>query len=187
MSSSANIVLSDWMFCDPCRNGRKNQKQPAQNLLIMAVAVKIKGRAGGAPEQADGLFYNLDRKIPFVLSNRVNVDGKLMRMPNGYPRMESKGNKNLFVFCFPKKFADKATYDPIIRLSALRPTSNPTTVLGTGELNFSLPNVLTAAPLTLLTLLLTDTFENTVLRALNNGTCMVLLQWWCCGLLLRFV
>jgi hypothetical protein len=71
-----NIVLSDWTFCDPCRNSR-NQTSSA----FIDVAVVIKGR-GGAPEQEDCLFYNIDRKIPLDLSNRVNVDRKWRRMPN---------------------------------------------------------------------------------------------------------
>ena len=43
-------------------------------------------------------------------------DGLEVFMANGYPKVETKGSKKLYVFRIPK-FTTKATYDPLLQMN----------------------------------------------------------------------
>jgi len=107
-----SIALREWEFCAPCGNGN-NQRYSE----YIDVAVEIKGK-GGAPEKSNetDTSYDLGGGVPLEMSNRINLDGNWTAMPDGYPKMEEKGSKALFIFRFPK-FEQNATYDPVIGYS----------------------------------------------------------------------
>jgi len=118
-----NIVLSDWEFCDPCRTSPKH----SASAEFIDVAVEIKGADIAAPKQkkAGGMSFDLGGGVPLELSNRVNSDGSWEVMPGGYPKIEEKSGKTLFVFRFPK-FRQSATYDPVIGWSGkAAPAADP--------------------------------------------------------------
>lgn len=50
------------------------------------------------------------------LSNRVVVDGEEVDMPYGYPRIETQGSKDIYIFRFPR-FQEAVVYDPVLQFS----------------------------------------------------------------------
>lgn len=112
-----NIELSDWTFCPvSCSEGIAK---------YIDLGIEIKGN-----KQENKGNQTIDIGDATVeLSNRVNVDGVEIFMPAGYPKVETKGSKQLFMFRFPT-FQNKLIYDPLIQLTS---TSN-----GYKSMSFSL-------------------------------------------------
>ena len=57
------------------------------------------------------------RKLIVLVSSKVNVDGVWKEMSSDYPKVETQGVKNLFIFRFPK-FSSSVSYDPAIDMSS---------------------------------------------------------------------
>lgn len=102
-----NIEFSEWTWCSPCTDGegafidlriamKGNKDQPDTNSSS-AKSVEL----GGSTLQ---------------LSSRVVLDNQELDMPEGYPKIETKGGSQVYVFRFPK-FAQKAVYDPLLQMS----------------------------------------------------------------------
>ena len=111
-----NIKLHDWTWCNPCKT---------KNGHYIDVGIEIKGKK--VPEKKPGKTesFSLGDGVDLQLSNEVLVDGSWTKMPSGYPKVEVKGSKTLFVFRFPK-FTTEAIYDPLFGLSeATESTTNP--------------------------------------------------------------
>lgn len=100
-----NIELSDWTFCNPCSDG---------TAKYIDVGIEIKGTKS---ESKGNQTVDLG-DATLELSNRVVVDGKEEFMASGYPKVVTKGVKDLYIFRFPK-FTTKATYDPLLQLSTV--------------------------------------------------------------------
>lgn len=102
-----NIELRDWTF------------------LPEATAVEIHIEIKGSKEKADKKS-NTTVEIggaTLQLSNRVTKDGVEVDMPQGYPRIETQGSKEFYIFRFPR-FDDKIIYDPVMQLSDPSSTSD---------------------------------------------------------------
>ena len=98
-----NIELSDWTFCDPCADG---------TAKYIDVALEIKG----SKSESKGNQTTDLGDATLQLSNRVVIDSEEIYMPTGYPKITTKGSKQLFVFRFPK-FMNKAVYDPLLQIA----------------------------------------------------------------------
>lgn len=123
-----NIELLDWSFCDPCNDGTAS---------YVELGIEIKGSQN---KRQNNKTYDLGGAM-LQLSNRVVVDGDEIDMPDSYPKIVEKGNKQLFVFRFPK-FAEKLTYDPILQI-APEETNNAKRI----QVNFLLILFLTLNPI----------------------------------------
>ena len=97
-----NIHLSEWTFCNPCADGIAE---------FVDVGIEIKGQK----ETKSNTTVDLG-SATLQLSNRVTVDGVERDMPNDYPKVVTKGSKQLYVFRFPT-FETSATYDPLLQMS----------------------------------------------------------------------
>lgn len=100
-----NIELTDWTFCSPCSDG---------TAQYIDVGIEIKGTKS---EFKRNQTIDLG-DATLELSNRVVVDGQETFMAKGYPKIVTKGVRDLYIFRFPK-FATKATYDPLLQLSSV--------------------------------------------------------------------
>jgi len=98
-----NIELSDWTFCNPCSDGTAE---------YIDVGIEIKGTKS---ESKGNQTIDLG-DATLELSNRIVVDGTEEFMANSFPRVETKGSKQLYIFRFPK-FNTMATYDPLLQMS----------------------------------------------------------------------
>jgi len=120
-----NIELSDWTWC-----GDKNKAGDTEcgNEVgkFVDFAIKVKGKnsvlARNDVKKKDKERSGKGKKQDFVmggginfrLTNLVEIDGNVTEMPEGYPKMESKGKHDtIFTFRFPR-FATKAKYDPLL-------------------------------------------------------------------------
>lgn len=98
-----NIELSDWTFCNPCADG---------TAKFIDVGIEVKG----SKNEAKGNKSVDLGGATLQLSNRVVIDGVETNMANNYPKLITRGSKQLYVFRFPK-FNTKAVYDPLLQLS----------------------------------------------------------------------
>lgn len=122
-----NVELSNWTFCgDPAPCGDSNETSAYADL-----AFTIQGNSE-TPQHSDNnaLVFNLGGNVPLLLSSEVEVDAFMRDMPEGFPRAESSTSQGtVFMFRFPK-FAEGASYDPIIpyhySLSVLKSELEPT-------------------------------------------------------------
>ena len=97
-----NIRLSEWTFCNPCADGIAE---------FVDVGIEIKGQE----ETKSNTTVDLG-SATLQLSNRVTVDGVERDMPSDYPKVVTKGSKQLYVFRFPT-FQTSATYDPLLQMN----------------------------------------------------------------------
>lgn len=98
-----NIQLSEWTFCNPCLDG---------TAAYVDIGIEIKG-------DKNEVFGNKTVDLggaTLQLSNRVIIDNQEMNMPDSYPKLETRGSKQLYIFRFPK-FNTGALYDPLLQLS----------------------------------------------------------------------
>jgi hypothetical protein len=107
-----NIVLTDWAFCGDaveCDGGAVGE--------YIDVAVEIKGRKNNPEkDQDDELSFDLGGNVPLKLSTQVLLDGVSTELPDGFPSVETDGDKTLFFFRIPR-FVESAVYDPVIEFS----------------------------------------------------------------------
>lgn len=101
------IQLVDWTWCDPCQDGTATH---------IDVGIELKGKDDEPTEE------DLGGGISVVLSNLIDIDGAVVEMPDGYPKViTDDSGKTLFVFRFPKEGgADLYDYDPIITTGGAR-------------------------------------------------------------------
>lgn len=104
-----NIELSGWTFCG-CNDG---------NAAFIDVGIEIKGKK---QETIQNTTIDLGGAI-MQLSKRVVVDGTEQSMPEGYPKIQQKGSKQLFMFRFPT-FSNNIIYDPVLQFGNDEPTPN---------------------------------------------------------------
>lgn len=103
-----NIVLSNWTFCKATDSGTCKNKEGEFVDLVIAV----KGQAA-APSSVDDDSYDLGGGKKLDLTPIVEIDGTETTMPDGYPKIVTRGGKQMFVFRFPK-FTSSAVYDPLV-------------------------------------------------------------------------
>lgn len=98
-----NIELSDWTFCNPCADG---------TAKFIDVGIEVKG----PKNEAKGNKTVDLGGATLQLSNRIVIDSVETNMVNNYPKLITRGSKQLYVFRFPK-FNTKAVYDPLLQLT----------------------------------------------------------------------
>jgi hypothetical protein len=117
-----NIGLKNWVWCDPCPDGTgqfveldieiKGEKSKPQPKAKKTDKTKPDAKE---PKKDKGLekTWDLGSGATLDLSDLVMVDGNWTNMPEGYPKLVTKGDKQMYTFRFPK-FNDYAFYDPIV-------------------------------------------------------------------------
>lgn len=112
-----NIGFSSWNFCGSsgftCRNQGADQEGKYLDLDI-----EVKGSASSASTANGGKTFSLGGGVNIQLTNKVTVDGNETTLPEGYPKVETQGGKQVFKFRFPK-FTSSLSYDPVIETSNL--------------------------------------------------------------------
>lgn len=70
--------------------------------------------SGNSPiENVNKNDYKFGTNTKLILSSMIKVDEEWKSMAEGYPKVSSQGNKNVFTYRFPV-FKSKALYDPVI-------------------------------------------------------------------------
>lgn len=119
-----NINLSSWTWCpdSPCQGGGTG--------AYIDLDIAVKG-SSDAPNSTGGKnsTYSLGGGVSMELTNKVTVDGNVTEMPAGFPRIETKGGKQVFTFRFPK-FNNYALYDPLLRMSGEEDTNTDPIMTG---------------------------------------------------------
>jgi len=109
------VELNAWPFCsgesgNPCRG---------ETGAFLELGIEIKGSADVTLAGGDGKRFTLatnaatGNNVTLELSDEVLLDGIWVRMPEGYPKIEMQGSKQLFMFRFPR-FTSSCLYDPVI-------------------------------------------------------------------------
>ena len=115
-----SIAIDSWPFCQGESDSSSMGKACASDYgEFLELGVEIKGRDSGDAEQATSTKYTLDPvsgrdPIELEFSTEVMIDGEWFQMPEGYPKVEVQGGKQLFIFRFPR-FESSAMYDPLIK------------------------------------------------------------------------
>jgi len=106
-----NVALSGWTFCDlsACKDGIGDSVE---------LDIKMKGK-NPTPIRLPGgkNRFDLGGGVKLQLTNKILVDGKQMTMQQGYPKLRTVGQAQVFTFRFPK-FAHTALYDPLLSYGA---------------------------------------------------------------------
>lgn len=123
-----SIEINNWEFCGTNgSNCKKSGKDEVGDHLDFQIVVKSKGKPkeGSRPspspqpkgKQARKRLRRFDMgdKAEMSLSEEVEVDGQWTKMAAGFPKFMVKGNKNIFVFRFPK-FNSRVFYDPTLEM-----------------------------------------------------------------------
>mmetsp|Transcript_42436 Transcript_42436/g.51715 ORF Transcript_42436/g.51715 Transcript_42436/m.51715 type:complete len:366 (+) Transcript_42436:100-1197(+) len=118
-----NIGLKNWVWCDPCPDGtgafveldieikgEKNKPQPKPKKNETTKPDPKEPKKGKGLEKT----WDLGSGATLDLSDLVMVDGNWTNMPEGYPKLVMKGDKQMYTFRFPR-FNDHAFYDPIVK------------------------------------------------------------------------
>lgn len=109
-SAKFNIAISSWPFCA----GENTQPCSKKTGEFLELGIQIKGSSATATAAAGSdKKFTLGSGLTVDLSNKVQIDGTWVAMPAGYPKVETQGSKQLFIFRFPK-FSTSLAYDPII-------------------------------------------------------------------------
>lgn len=115
-----NIQIEGWQFCGnsgvTCKQGSKDEIGDAIEFVI---TIKGKGtqQRKTTDKRTDGEEFELGGGSSVLLSRKISVDGgNYTDMATGYPKLETKGGKQSFVFRFPK-FTSSVLYDPQIVLA----------------------------------------------------------------------
>ncbi len=99
-----NFNMSEWVWCDPCNDGTG---------AFIDLDIEIKGSDDSPKENGSNKTYTLGGGVTLDLSDQILLDSAWTSMPEGYPKIESKGAKILYTFRIPKFDVD-AMYDPIV-------------------------------------------------------------------------
>jgi len=133
-----NIALSNWTWCNPCKEGdgafvdvdleiKGSKKEPKAREKGKKMhddkdeegkkkrRLKSHVKADQKPKKNKG--FDLGDGAILELSDQILVDGAWSSMPDGYPKYTAKGSKQIYTFRFPK-FKDTAFYDPIVGFSS---------------------------------------------------------------------
>lgn len=98
-----SVQLINWKWCNPCQDGTAD---------FIDVGIEIQGRN---KKIKNG---DLGAGIPLLLAKNIEIDGQIVKMPAGYPKIETVNGKQTFVFRFPKTGgAALYDYDPIIGMA----------------------------------------------------------------------
>jgi len=114
-----NIMLSDWAWCGDsgvtCKQGEVG--------AFIDLDIQIKGKKPKPEKKKNGTAtanstrppqkFELGDGATVDLSNLVQLDGVWQSMPTGYPKLVTKGSKQVYTFRFPK-FTKTAFYDPVL-------------------------------------------------------------------------
>lgn len=115
-----NIQIEGWQFCGnsgvTCSKGANNEIGDGIEFVI---TIKGKGtqQRKTTGKRTDGEEFELGGGSSVLLSRKISVDGgNYTDMATGYPKLETRGSKQMFVFRFPK-FTSSVLYDPQIVLA----------------------------------------------------------------------
>lgn len=115
-----NIQIEGWQFCGnsgvTCSKGANNEIGDGIEFVI---TIKGKGtqQRKTTDKRTDGEEFELGGGSSVLLSRKISVDGgNYTDMATGYPKLETRGSKQMFVFRFPK-FTSSVLYDPQIVLA----------------------------------------------------------------------
>lgn len=109
-----NVELEDWPFC--LSSGGSGITNCNADGEFVDFSYVIKGSSSSASKDGNSNLFFLGGDASVLLSNKVTVDNVLTAMPAGYPKLETNGNKQTFIFRLPK--GDKMVYDPILSASS---------------------------------------------------------------------
>ena len=115
-----NILMTDWVWCEAstCKEG-------AGKFIDLDIEIKGKKDKPEKKDEASGATsknatkkkkakkYSLGDGASLDLSSLVKLDGNWTTMPDGYPKLVTKGGKQIYTFRFPR-FKSAAFYDPVI-------------------------------------------------------------------------
>lgn len=114
-----NIQIEGWQFCGnsgvTCAQGSKTEIGDGIDFVI---AIKGKGsqQRKTANKKTTGEEFELGGGSAVLLSRKIRIDGgNYTDMASGYPKLETRDGKQLFIFRFPK-FTSSVLYDPLIVL-----------------------------------------------------------------------
>lgn len=99
-----NIKLSEWLW----------------DVGVDALELRLNIKGEKASGNSSSMVHDLGGGT-LQLSQRVEVDGVDASMPVGYPRVESEGSKDIYVFRFPK-FVNTLVYDPVLQMDTTETT-----------------------------------------------------------------
>ena len=114
-----SFSIDNWSFC----TGAGGNPCQGESGEYIELSIAIRGPGSAAPsltspvESGSGeshTAYSLGGDVSLELSDLVQIDGIWTEMPAGYPRVDTKGGKQVFVFRLPKSTAS-IFYDPLIQ------------------------------------------------------------------------
>ena len=114
-----SLDLENWPFCQNmtvCEGPHCCQKgQTTEIGSFLDFDLEISGSNPlGNVTQYD---YKFGDQTKLILSSMIMVDDGWKKMHDGYPKLNTQGNKNTFTFRFPT-FNNTARYDPVIQWSS---------------------------------------------------------------------
>lgn len=115
-----NINLSSWTWCG-CKKGKSDEVG-----AFIDLEVTVKGKQDAKTSGAANKTLDLGDGLSLQLSDQVQVDGKWVGMPAGYPHVSIQGSSTTLTFRFPK-FNESALYDPVISGFAAASTTTDST------------------------------------------------------------
>jgi len=127
-----NIRFPSWTWCGDeakANEVRCKQGQTEEVGAFLDLDIEVKGSLSTTSNDGGGKEkYGLGGGVDLLLTKKVTIDGMETEMPGDYPKVEMKGQKQVFKFRFPK-FSQNATYDPILTMSSSDsiPAPAPTT------------------------------------------------------------
>lgn len=127
-----NIAFDSWEFCSGVKVG---SCKAGDTGAFIDLDITVKGSAASATKvPGKNNSYALGGGRTLMLTREVILDGQKAQMPEGYPKLEVKGSKQIFTFRFPR-FKTNAIYDPVIGnedSESTDPTTGPTKDSTTG-------------------------------------------------------
>ena len=109
-----SIDISGWPFC----SGESGNPCAGSTGAYLQFGMEIKGSSDAALPGGEKRFTlatnaAAGNNVTLELSDEVFLDGAWVPMPAGYPKVETQGSKQLFIFRIPR-FSSSALYDPVI-------------------------------------------------------------------------
>jgi len=121
-----NIVFEEWNFCAPCfkQNGQEEHGQFISFEIEVKGKSKTANKTSGKGGKGGKGGFDLGGGAEVLLTSQYSADGQELVMPEGYPYVETKGNKQVFVFMF-SKFNQSLLYDPVLGSNSTKGTPSP--------------------------------------------------------------